>query len=798
MNHRHMLLVLTLSGALVAAASAAEIVGDVNGDGTRNVADRVLLESILDGRTAESAAADVDGDGAVDSQDAEALIDLLLERTPYQPVGNFELPATGGSTTLGALTLTADADDFAESATVHAASAERSLGFDDDANSAVYRLDGIPYSADGAETGLAVALPVADNRRSGGTTMVLVGEEVNAPSSAGVALATRLVPALVANGMASIELPPIPAPPVEFEDEVPNTLRLYVQRVEGMQAEQYTVDDGTGTRAGLMLDLVTPATTTVEEKQRIVDAMANAAATIAGLGFDLTKRSDPVKIEVKKLSKGTSGYYQPSMVSLNWTTLEINQSLVTNPAKVATLRRTIIHEYFHMIQAWYDPRSAITQAKYNAPQLWIDEAASVWIEKYASGGTASDFMGKYAGEVMKGLHVPCSGLSWTNAAARTKAQNHGYGLSMMLEFLFSSHGTPENPTLANVYTSLLAGTSVEQSFLDAVPNPASWWDDMLIAYAQGDIGVPPVDFATSVLNKNRSLTFKKDHAPSDTLERTLTRLDEFESTVTFVNWNWKSQPPDHGKRHLVAELAADDDQFAIMGVQPKTGRKSGNMLRGKSMALGILDGRHHTLWTDEMTLSDNGQSLMPGHYLLARRLVDSAAEAARPVLKVWYVDTRVPLDLTQGSMALRKYTASGHIDCDQILKLDSYPLPILNVEMEGAINLPVSLAINSTADPDSYITTERYEIVVDHYNADTTQTSVDTFGPFAGENLAETEFSVTLAENDAYLVLAVQAAEDLKSSAPPGQYGTGTTLILAIVSRYDYRYEQSRGLSQFP
>ena len=771
---------------LVLSIPATALQGDVNEDGTLNVADRLLLQSILDGKAPETPTSDVDGDGEVGAADAEAVVDLLLGAPVYQPLGAGTLPAAGGSVAFGDLSLAAEEADFADSATLRVATAERSLGFDDAANSTVYRIDGLPYAAAQAADGVTVSFPVAPAGRSGGTTMILMGEEVDAPSGSGRTLATRLIPATVAGGTATVELPAIPPPPPELADEAPPTVRLYLQRVEGMEREQFVVDDGSGTRAGILLDLTAPTTTTPVQKQRVVDAMGNAAATIAGLGFDLTKRTAAVAIHVKKLGKGTSGYYQPSMVDLDWSTLEINEDLVANAAKETTLRRTVIHEYFHMIQAWYDPRSAFVQAKYNAPQLWIDEAASVWIEKFAAGGTTSDFMANDAGEVMNGLHVDCSGLSWTNGASKTRAQNHGYGMSMMLEFLFGPHGTDANPTLVDVYTSLLAGTSAEQSFLLAVPDPVTWWDDMLIAYAQGELGTPPVDFGTSVLNERRSrLTFAEDRQPSETTDCVLPRHDKFESTVTVVNWSRKSQLPAGGRR-LVAELVADDDQFAIMGFQPKTGRGSGTVRRGESLALGMLNGRHHTLWTDELALSDNGQSLSPGHYLLVRRLVDSAAEAARPELNVWYVDTRVPLDHKQGSMALRKYTVSGYIECDQMLKLDSYPLPILNVEMEGAINVPVSLSIDSTADPDSYYTTTSYEIEVHHHARDGTYT-IEDLGTVPGEDLVDHAFTVTLAEDDAYLALVVNAWEDLKTSAPPGIYGLATNLILGIVSRYDYQ-----------
>ncbi|MDX9982157.1 MAG: dockerin type I repeat-containing protein, partial [Lentisphaeria bacterium] len=424
---RYILCLFLLGGGLL----ADPLRGDVNADGVLNIADRVLLGAMLGGSEPATESADLDGDGALTSADAGILADLLLGQPVYEPLGTAVLPTDGSAVAVGDLELAGAAGTFAAPVDIQVASAWRSLGYDDPDQSAVFRLDGVPYHETG---GLVVSLPPSARRREGGTVMILFGEEVAAPSNGlGYNIATRALPATLVGGRYVVELPPLPPPPADREDELPDTARIYLQRVDSLVQDTY---EGVAGRAGLTLDLVSPSTTTPEQKQRVVDALALAANTISGLGFDLTKRTSPVKIEVKKLDQGTCGFYQPSMVFLDWTSIDINVSLVTDPAQATTLRRTLIHEYFHMVQATYDPRSAFVQAKYNAPQLWIDEAASVWIEKFASGGSTSDYMESNAGEMMKGIHAETSGIAFRNAASRTRAQDHGYGMSMMFQYMF--------------------------------------------------------------------------------------------------------------------------------------------------------------------------------------------------------------------------------------------------------------------------------------------------------------------------------------------------------------------------
>ena len=782
MTVRHFLCLLLLA----AGASADPLRGDINDDGLLNVADRVLLGAMLGGGEPATDRADLDGDGVLTAADAEILADLLLGRPAYEPLGTAALPPDGTPVVVGDLQLGSQAGTFVAPAMVRVASAWRSLGHDDPEQSAVFRLDGVPYHGTG---GLVLSLPAPARRREGGTTMILFGEEVAAPSNGlGLHIASRAIPATLAGGRYEVQLPPLPPPPADREGELPETARIYVQRVDSLLLDSYEI---TADRAGLALDLVSPDTTLPEEKQRVVDALALAARTISGLGFDLAKRTSPVKIEVKKLDQGTCGFYQPSMVSLNWTSIDINQSLVTDPAQVTTLRRTLIHEYFHMVQATYDPRSAFVQSKYNAPQLWIDEAASVWIEKFASGGATSDYMEDNAGEMMKGIHAECSGIAFRNAASRTRAQDHGYGMSMMFEYMFGKSKYDENPTLVNIYRKLADGMAPEAAFLSAcaTPDPTTWWDGFLVAYGQSQVGQPPIPFADTFANVTQRHIFPAKSTESQPVTRTLMRHDKFQSSAMVVNWVNVPHPA-RGGRRLVAELRASDDQFGLMAFQQRAGSKSPCLLRATSTSpMGKFGNDYYTLLTDLMENHAPGAGpLKSAHYLLARRLLDSAPGAALPVLDVWYVNTSQPIAFARGSKARRLYKVDGHAECGRILRTEEGIMvsgePLLIVEAGGVVEIPIHLAVVGTADSNSYYTTTGYTIQVHHARSQT-ETVTETIGTYPGTDLT-VDFVARLAEGDVGATVVVLASEDVVSGAPPGVYFLNTNMFPLVATRYDY------------
>ncbi|MDX9982094.1 MAG: hypothetical protein RBU25_18875, partial [Lentisphaeria bacterium] len=157
------------------------------------------------------------------------------------------------------------------------------------------------------------------------------------------------------------------------------------------------------------------------------------------------------------------------------------------------------------------------------------------------------------------------------------------------------------------------------------------------------------------------------------------------------------------------------------------------------------------------------------------------------VLDVWYVNTSHPVSITKGSLARRRYTISGHADCERVLKSETAfgpGVPYLLVEPGGVMDIPVSLTIASAADPTSFYTTTGYTIQVQHARSQTESVAetVATLGAGGGT----VDFTVTVGEGDVGATLVVSAHEDLGVGAPPGVYFLGTNMVPMIVTRYDY------------
>lgn len=834
MKRRLSLLFLFL-GSLVLPAQAP-LLGDANADGVVNAADHAFIQAILHRRIPPTAAADVDGDGDVTEADAAAVADLILGQAPFLYQGSGEIAPAGGEVSAGNLNVVAAADALPGPARLVVTAAERPPAFDGDDDSPLYRIDGIPtrYGA-----GLTVSLPLASpGRRPGreGTVFLEVGEEVFPASKLEPHLALRIVEARVENGRLVADLPPLDVPPPgRADEEIPETQTIVVRRVTGVAVDDSEVlPEEEGGRSGTPARIYHPIKMTKEQYQPVVHALGVANVRLKQLGFSPSDRTRVVEVYIKKLPSAVCGYYVPSGWGVDYSSLEINVSYVVDASRLVELQRTVLHEYFHMIQARFDPRTAFSQTKRVAPTLWFDEACSVWFEKMAPAaqGATSSMLNQHAHEVLAGHHIDSSGFAFLNQTSATKAQNHGYGMALMLEFLFSHPDAPDatrgkaNPTLVNIYTAIRNGTEMRQAFLDNVPNihvPDSWWDKMLAAFVNGTIGNPALIFRSFLTQEGAHATLARltpDHKGTDALVLGAPSLGDCESWAFSVNWQDVGAK---SKRRLLFEIASPDDKLypRVFG----SARNHTNPFIDDGRLFGKYGDSFVSWIAAPMEDTHNGLTLRPLHYLLLRHFGDPPAGKAPHSVRVWHVDTEQPVNTKQYiwpnddiEPKLITYSLSGRATCEDafvpyetVLYADagltreisrggaSFMVP------DGEVQVNVAVTLYADIDPESIYRIKRYRLRLYFHDkaGETREVIKRTYNsPGYATNINET---ITFGANDAHVFIGVQADEEFKPGAVPKSnvtYSLGSSFNIGTMVRYENalvsRYGAKAGSRQAP
>lgn len=204
---------------------------------------------------------------------------------------------------------------------------------------------------------------------------------------------------------------------------------------------------------------------------------------IKNLGFSYNTRTNwPLKVTFKKL-KSDGGDNLDALTTTskrgdNYGYMELNENLIEN---LPRLRVTAGHEYFHIVQSFYDARwyqGFGGKGVSPPPNYWLNEAAAAWIEEKFSD------QNNYIPEV-RGNHnsmAPLNGLH-----QEVDAQSHGYGASAVIKFLVNKYG--EN-ILIKMYNDLFDGKHTLEAVCQY--NPDEWWElflqEYLLSNVYSDVG----------------------------------------------------------------------------------------------------------------------------------------------------------------------------------------------------------------------------------------------------------------------------------------------------------------------
>lgn len=379
------------------------------------------------------------------------------------PLATAAIGAAGGELIHDAVRVGVPAGAFADEATLtlHATDLDP-----EETGASTYRIDGIPARYDAP---LELRFPSGAPRPAGeDTTWVLIGSEVRI---SGGATPTKVhltrMPLTVDGDQLTL---PIPSPDDPDDEGArrgdPPPVSLHVVIADGTRS---ALSPAGHFRMTWQSGRVDPGDVAV-----LAQALDDAHQRYLDLDFSYARRTRwPVDVTILPLAESAYGFYGSSVWGDDWGAIEINQGNLDQHDEITA---TASHEFFHLVQALYDPRWAYTQAKFGPAHLWLDEATAVWSEAIALDDP------DYLSPVRQGQELaPFRGAV---PGPGVDAGEHGYGMSTLARHLIETFG---EDVFARVYEGIRAERSAMGSIDLETESIVTWWDAFIRAYVEGEL-----------------------------------------------------------------------------------------------------------------------------------------------------------------------------------------------------------------------------------------------------------------------------------------------------------------------
>jgi hypothetical protein len=465
------------SAAMLFVPSGAKTPGDANADGHIDVADLVSTIRIANGLTSTNKTlADRNHDGGVDLVDVELMRSILLANAgpDARTLAAQQIDASGGKLSTTGIEVQVPAGAFAAPTVVgleKIAAPDATLG----RISPRFRIVGLPSD-------LAKPLTIrlhAEASPGSGTVMAGIREQSRPTSAARLREGLRYVSTAAAGSDYTFTLGGAGG----------STL---ASNTKGSPRPKGLISDDPAYKLTVDVDLDSHQTVWANSKFKITfDAtkvdLLNVAALGAALqegydalketaktgGFSYANRTNwPVEVTVLDMNNnGLYGLFYGSKLGDNYGWIEINSVNITSTESV---RSTAIHEFFHLVQNLYDPRWAFNKATRGGPQLWLNEASSVWSEGLLQ---PADYVSP---QLNANILSPFNGLIAGAKGSDADIQNHGYGLASLIKYLIQKRDTS---VVLGIWNSIHAGATPANAIKAAGPTQTdfSWWTDFILS-----------------------------------------------------------------------------------------------------------------------------------------------------------------------------------------------------------------------------------------------------------------------------------------------------------------------------
>jgi len=393
---------------------------------------------------------------------------------PEESIGSATIGAEGGVLETSLLTIEVPPGAFRTATEIEVMTRSGDVPFSDGA--AACRIQGLPTVFDQP---LTLRLPCATPAGPPAEAFVAIGENVFVRSLGETEIAWGLEEATYEEGFLSVVLP---APETDTRGVGRSAADYEIMNLPVGGTFTYSSIDS---RAGHFRIYYPIGGNNRSEAEILGGYLEEAHADIQELGFSYGGRTRwPVRVIIRSLGAERFGESISSAWGDDYGYLQFNLDRITEHAE---MRVTAGHEFFHLIQALYDPRSRVSKAYTAAPHLWLDEATAVWAEALFSDDPQYRSTAR-AGQL-------CEPLEGMQAGAADDPGGHGYGMAAMIRYLVGLKG-PSLPLA--LHERILAGDHPVAAVTASVDDPAVlWWSRFLRAYLLGEIYGDEPEFVIS-------------------------------------------------------------------------------------------------------------------------------------------------------------------------------------------------------------------------------------------------------------------------------------------------------------
>lgn len=449
---------------------------DPNEDGLLDAADLAALRLLLGNSIPDDIHyADIDGSGGITERDLAALAGLLAGRPgALAPPWAGLMDGGGGVLVRGEARVVIPPGAIAGSPAMMRLDVAEDMPFGSPDNpenltGPVYRLSGIPL-----ELQKPIEVSLGNPYYWWEDVLVCRREEGYSPSRQSVRRYHSPVEpdSTDPDGTLHFRIEPLP-------EEVRKSLRS--ELVEGTYSHDFLILGGYSYYTTTNFRIAFPRSFDTEIVERLATDLENAHARFrsGGLGFSYAARTRwPLDVTLKDLGGSLYGAAYSSLRGPNYGTLEFNTQLIGD----AQMRRvTAFHEFFHIVEALYDPRNRFSVAKFMAPHYILSEMSATWVEELAVEGSyvPSTWLQNYTAVLDPG------GWDLPSSEGAGALASHGYGLSVAMKYLSERYG---GDVIRKTFEGIRSGSSWTAAIASATGQSWSrWFHGFAVNYALGQV-----------------------------------------------------------------------------------------------------------------------------------------------------------------------------------------------------------------------------------------------------------------------------------------------------------------------